>query len=266
MGSGDGRYGVVDRDYGRRLATMPPDDDGPIWMVNLMHYRDRADYGDGDDRGRSGREADDAYAPLDVLMSIGAQVVFVADVEAQLLGDEPRWDRVGIVRYATRRSFIEMQSRDDFRDRHVHKAAGMDTTIVMGCTPALIPAPPGLPDWSTVPHPPTDTDGPVVVLHAIRFADRQRMGGYEAAAGQIAVPQGARPAAWLDVEGTIVGDGRTWDQVRLNAFPSRRAFDAVVADQGRQEAQASHRDPAIADTYALVLRPTIDRLAEAIST
>ena len=40
------RYGTVDRDYGMRPAT-PPDDDGPVWMVNLMRYREVADHTDG---------------------------------------------------------------------------------------------------------------------------------------------------------------------------------------------------------------------------
>ena len=30
------RYGTVDKEYGMRLATTPPDADGPVWMVNLM--------------------------------------------------------------------------------------------------------------------------------------------------------------------------------------------------------------------------------------
>ena len=58
-----------------------------------------------------------------------------------------------------------------------------------------------------------------------------------------------------------MGDGRTWDQVRFNAFPSREAFMAVVFDPERLEAQKGHREVAIADTYTLVLRPLIDRLA-----
>lgn len=33
-------YGQVDHDYGRRLATTDPADDGPVWMVNLMRYHD----------------------------------------------------------------------------------------------------------------------------------------------------------------------------------------------------------------------------------
>ena len=100
-------YGTVDPDYGMRLATTPRSEDGPIWMVNLMAYRKVADYGVGNASGIdpenggtvSGREADDRYAPLDVLADIGADVVFIGDVEDQLLGDVPRWDRVGVVRY-----------------------------------------------------------------------------------------------------------------------------------------------------------------------
>ncbi len=41
------RYGTVDREYGMRLATTPSEDDGPVWMVNLMKYREVADYADG---------------------------------------------------------------------------------------------------------------------------------------------------------------------------------------------------------------------------
>ena len=38
------RYGTIDPEYGRRLATTPPSEDGPVWMVNLMEYRPAADY------------------------------------------------------------------------------------------------------------------------------------------------------------------------------------------------------------------------------
>lgn len=264
-------YGQVDRDYALRLATTPPEDDGPIWMVNLMAYRERAVY-DGAESDVSGREADDRYAPVDVLAEIGAEVAFVADVEDQLLGHEPRWDRIGIVRYPTRRSFIEMQSRDDFRAKHVHKEAGMAQTIVAGCVPRPTPldgpdAPP-LTDWADVPHPPTPEDGPVVVLHLIRFHDGMagtEMVRYQDDAIRVAGPHGARIAAWFDVEGTIVGDGRRWDEVRFNAFPSKAAFLAVAMDPDRLAAQAAHREVAIADTYTMILRPTIDRLAASVA-
>jgi hypothetical protein len=262
------RYGTIDTEYARRLATTPPEQDGPVWMVNLMHYRDQADYGDGKPSGISGQEADDLYAPLESLAAVGAEPVLFADVESQLLGDTPRWDRVGVVKYPTRRAFIEMQRRPEFTEAHEHKDAGMAATIVIAGIP--IPSPPlpaSAPDWADVPHPPTDDDPPVVVLHVLRYkegAERQQMATYTDHASRVAVPHGVRVAGWFEAEGTIVGDGRPWHQARFNAFPSKAAFMAVVFDPERLEAQRDHREVAIADTYTMILRPRIDRLAESL--
>ncbi len=271
MSTRDPAYGTVDRDYGMRLATTPPGEDGPIWMVNLMKYHEVARYGDEASGSVSGREADDRYSPIDVLADIGAEPVFFADVDTQLLGDAPRWDRVGVVKYPTRRSFIEMQSRPDFEAKHVHKEAGMEATIVSGCRPIVNPSadadPSTFPDWADVPHPPTAEDGPVTLLHFIRFhpgGAESDMVEYEKHAGEVAVPHGVRISAWFGVEGTIIGDGRAWHQARFNAFPSKAAFMAVALDPSRLEAQEAHRETAIADTYTMILLPTLDRLTQTI--
>ena len=269
------RYGTVDREYAMRLATTPPHEDGPVWMVNLMKYREVADYTDGRESTISGRDADDLYAPTESLAAIGAEVAFFGDVDQQLLGDAPIWDRVGVVKYPTRRSFIEMQSRPDFQRKHAHKEAGMAETIVIGCQPFEVPAwPDGVdrPDWAVVPHPPTDDDGPVMVIHVLKYHDAadaaitpEDMEAYSRAAAESAGLHGVRIAGWFAVEGTILGDGRSWDQVRFNAFPSKAAFMAVVFDPARLEAQHAHREPAIADTYTMIVRPTIDRLADTVT-
>jgi hypothetical protein len=274
------RYGIVDREYGLRLATTPPEEDGPVWMVNLMSYRERADYsvddGAGGESARSGgegeavsgREADDRYTPLESLRSVGAEIVFVGDVETQPLGDSPKWDRVAVVKYPTRRAFIDMQARADFKKAHVHKDAGMAQTIIIGCQPFSPPPLPGAPDWKDVPHPPTEEDGPLMVVHVIRFVDEQQlqdMENYQSAAGAVAIPQGVRIAGWFRAEGTIVGDGRPWHQVRFNLFPSRQAFLAVAFDPSRMEAHREHRDTAIADTYTMMIRPRVNRIAESIA-
>jgi hypothetical protein len=269
------RYGTIDPAYLSTLAETPPDDDGPVWMVNLMSYREVADYSPyADDPDAdvpaspiSGREADDLYAPFGPLDAVGAEIVFVADVDSQLLGDTPKWDRIAVVRYPTRRSFVEMEARADFQAKHIHKDAGMAETIVMGCRPIATPAiPDDAPDWTEVPHPPTPEDPYVVVLHVIRFQEDQidHMTSYQNEAGSVAVPHGVRLAGWFGVEGTIIGDGRSWSQARFNAFPSKAAFMDVVFDPERLEAQKEHRETAIADTYTLILRPFIDRLHESL--
>ncbi|MBI4933004.1 MAG: hypothetical protein HY828_03940 [Actinobacteria bacterium] len=263
------RYGQIDRDYAMKMLTMAPEDDGPIWMVNLMKYREKADYADGRESDITGKEADDRYAPLGPLKAIGAQPVFLADVETQFLNDTPKWDRVGIVKYPSRKAFLEMQQRPDFKELHHHKEAGMAETIVCGCLPMPLPElPADAPSWDEVPHPPTEDDGYVVVIHVIKFKDensRGEMATYSDHAGKVAVPNGVRLAAWTEVEGTILGDGRQWDQIRFNVFPSRAAFMAVVFDPDRLEAQKAHRETAIADTYTLITRPSIDRLYTSIT-
>ena len=65
-----------------------------------------------------------------------------------------------------------MQTRPDFKDKHAHKDAGMEFTIVIGCVPIALPTrPAGVVevDWADVAHPPTTDDEPVAMLHVLRF-------------------------------------------------------------------------------------------------
>ena len=110
-----------------------------------------------------------------------------------------------------------------------------------------------------------------MVLHVLKYGDAEAanvspedMEAYSNAAAKVAVPNGVRIAGWFAAEGTIVGDGRSWDQVRFNEFPSKAAFMAVVIDPDRLEAQKQHREAAIADTYTMIVRPTINRIAESV--
>ena len=268
------RYGKVGIDYARKLATTEPDQDGPVWMINLMHYREAADYQDGQQSQISGREADDIYSPVDVLAKIGAELVFVADVDQQLLGKDPRWDRVAVVKYPTRKSFIDMQQREDFQEKHVHKDAGMKSTIVMGGLPTSLPEMGEVSsvDADQVPHPATEEDREIVVLHVLKYEESvdlgenpEDMNNYSSEAAKVAARHGVSVSGFFAVEGTILGDGRDWDQARFINYPSKQAFMAVVSDPDRLKAQ-THRENAISDTYTLILRPTINQLKASLES
>jgi hypothetical protein len=206
------RYGTINRDYGMHLARCEPDADGDIYMLNLMKYRERAVYDDAADAAVSGREADDRYAPVDVLAAIGASVCFLGDV----VDASEDWDRIAVVRYPTRRSFIEMQARDDFKDKHVHKEAGMDHTTIMGTLPTA-----GMPGAAK----------PNRLL-------------IEAWKGSAPTPAVDGTAVAFDVEGTIIGDERTWDGARYTAIEGDTKVDVSV---GTPEYQL------------IVVQPTIER-------
>jgi hypothetical protein len=124
-------------------------------------------------------------------------VCFFGDVVSST---EP-WDRVAVVRYPTRKSFVDMQARPDFQARHVHKAAGMDRTIIMATVPV-----------DTLPA--QDAQG--LTLIEAWHAD---------------APSADPGATEFAVEGTVIGDGRTWQVVRFST-----ATGAVTAagDPGRQ--------------------------------
>lgn len=178
------RYGTIDFDYAADLMGREPSADGPIFMVNFMKYREVADYRGGGDEKISGQAADDKYAPTDVLAAIGADVAFFGPVVAQ--ADEGEWDRMGIVRYPTRRAFMEMQQRSDFKEKHVHKEAGMHYTIVLGALPSMA-------------HP---------------LIERRTFVAFDLSA-EPRSGVGSNSVASFDIEGTIMGDGRKWSHLTM---------------------------------------------------
>ncbi len=224
-------YGKINKEYGFSLATCPPEKDGPIYMVNLMKYHEVAQYDGADTEAAaiSGREADDKYNPASVLNKIGADMVFIGDVTANLLGNED-WDRIAVVRYATRKSFIDMQSRKDFSEKHVHKNAGMQRTVIVCCRPE---------DTSIDTR---ERPAPSLELRTVAMIVRQTPQRDTAFAS---LPEAVNFAA----EGTIVSDGRMWDTVQFIPVQSADEVPAIAA-------RIADAEPGTA--YVMAVRVTLD--------
>jgi hypothetical protein len=134
----------------------------------------------------------------------------------------PRWDRVAIVRYPSRSAFLAMQRRADFQEKHVHKDAGMEQTIVL----LTVPADPS--SGEVTPAAPDATERHPVLIEV--------------------VPSGAASSEEQDhltlrVEGEVIGDGRSWEAVRLLRLP-----------------ESEPEPPTAIGGYAVVVQPSIDRL------
>ncbi|MCP4963405.1 MAG: hypothetical protein GY925_29570, partial [Actinomycetia bacterium] len=128
------RYGTVNSDY---IASWFQRDEpgGPMWALNLMKYRERAEYADGRETTLTGVEADDVYAPHEHLRKVGSRIIMMAPVVHQLVGDDTVWDRIAIAQYRDRMAMVEMSSSEDFEEAGEHKDAGMAFTIVMATFP-----------------------------------------------------------------------------------------------------------------------------------
>lgn len=272
-------FGTLNHAQARRMLDTAPEDDGPFYLVNFIRHRERAAYPDGRESALSGAEADALYGQLvlPILLDIGARPFYVGGVERTLLeGDGAGWTQVAVALYPSRAAFFAMLERPDFRAAAVHKIAGVERSIVLVTEPAdgQLPADIRRLDLSTVPYPPTPDDQPVNVVHALRFNDvaqypdgrpteltgREAFEIYEQNRIPQAVPLGVRPGITLDVEGELIGDGRTWDEVRLNNFPSRAAFAELVRVESLTAAGYEHRQAALADTYAVLASPIVNEV------
>ncbi len=221
-------YGIPNREMLGRWLRLAPGEDGPFWALNLMKYREVASYGDGG-AAVSGKAADDAYAPLGPLAAVGAVVALHGDVLRHYRG-HPAWDRVGVVRYPSRAAFFVMQQRDDFRDKHVHKEAGMEFTIVMSCVPD------------------SDCASPSDEGRLVLIVERDPLDAHGVDADGI-----GEKVASFNVEGVIIGDDRRFDRARfVRVHDDQEVAALVIAATGA------------AESHVLEVDRSIDKLVESL--
>lgn len=105
-----------------------PGPGGPIYMVNLLKFRDRAEYPDGRSTELSGREAYGLYAEgvSELIKEFGGGIVFAADVVRLMLGEvEELWDEVAIAMYPSRAAMLQMMQSERMEEIGQHRAAGL---------------------------------------------------------------------------------------------------------------------------------------------
>ena len=112
----------------RMKEMMQPGPDGPIYMVNLLKFKDKAEYEDGRETNLSGYEAYQKYGRrvFNLLPEYGGEFVFAGDVTFLSLGQvEELWDEVAIVKYPSRADLVKMSSSDAWQEIAVHRTAGL---------------------------------------------------------------------------------------------------------------------------------------------
>jgi hypothetical protein len=197
-------YGRIDRDYGKQLRSSAAD--GPIYMLNLTRYRPDVPHGWHGVGRFIGRDPGASYAPLDVFADVGARLCFVAAVVAS----PGNWNRVFVVGYPSRRSFVAMAARHDFMNWHHDMAADIEEVIVMGILPiGMLPS--ESTSWTLL----------------------------ETWSGPRPAPVAPGPVTEFAVEGTLIGDGRQWSGARYTAIepgtplpldPTPPGYDALLLE------------------------------------
>ena len=105
------------------------DSKAPIAMINLLKFKEKAEYEDGRDTEMSGKEAYQIYATevQEHLRKVGAEMVFGGAVSRLMLGEvEDLWDSVAIARYPSRKAMLEMMMSSEYQESEKHRSAGLE--------------------------------------------------------------------------------------------------------------------------------------------
>ena len=104
------------------------DINSPISMVNLLKFKEKAEYEDGRDNDLSGKEAYMIYG-IEVqehLKKVGGEIVFGGEISRLMLGEvEDLWDNVAVARYPSRTAMLEMMMNPDYQESEKHRSAGL---------------------------------------------------------------------------------------------------------------------------------------------
>lgn len=103
-------------------------EDGPFVMVNLLKFKERAEYADGSEPELSGREAYGRYgAEVSKLVeALGGKVFYSGAVTGLMIGEvEDMWDAVALAQYPSLASFQQMALSPEMRAIEHHRSAGL---------------------------------------------------------------------------------------------------------------------------------------------
>ena len=106
-------------------------DDQPIYMINLLKFKEKAEYKDGRETSLSGREAYALYAEIieKHLIEIGGEIIFKSKVTRITVGKvDELWDAIAIAKWPSKKVMGEnmMPSDPELLEGYKHREAGLE--------------------------------------------------------------------------------------------------------------------------------------------
>ena len=105
------------------------DVNSPITMLNLLKFKEKAQYEDGRETNLTGKEAYSIYGQevIEHLEKVGAKLIFQGRVSRLMLGEvEELWDSVALAKYPSRKAMLEMLLDSDYQKSEEHRSAGLE--------------------------------------------------------------------------------------------------------------------------------------------
>lgn len=110
------------------MAFFGAPEDGPFVMVNLLKFRDSAEYPDGSPSDLTGQQAYALYgaAVSKLIHDLGGRIRFSGRVTSLLLGEvDELWDAVALAEYPSLAAFQAMATSPEMHAIEHHRVAGL---------------------------------------------------------------------------------------------------------------------------------------------
>ena len=104
------------------------DSETPIAMINLLKFKEKAEYKDGRDTDLTGEQAYTIYMKevIEHLKKVGGEVSFGGSINRLMLGEvEELWDKAFIAKYPSRKAMLKMITDPDYLESNKHREAGL---------------------------------------------------------------------------------------------------------------------------------------------
>jgi hypothetical protein len=123
------------------VALFAAHGDGPVHMLNLLKFREVADYPSGHEHaGSSGADAYGRYGEVAIrnVVGLGGRLVYAAVFDASVIGDPAAdWDQIAIVEYPNLDAFVALAGTEGYMAATEHRTAGLAATRLIAMTPVL---------------------------------------------------------------------------------------------------------------------------------
>ncbi len=129
----------VDPDRTQFDAFKNLDRDVELNMLNLVKFRDLANYPGDHLLARDGLTGEQAYGNYGketgaILKKVGGRILWRGAFELTLIGpSDETWDAVFIAQYPTAHAFLAMVSDPDYQKAVVHRQAAVKTSRLIRC-------------------------------------------------------------------------------------------------------------------------------------
>jgi uncharacterized protein (DUF1330 family) len=126
--------GHIDPDRAQFEAFKALDRDTELNMLNLVRFRDLANYPGDHELARDGLTGAEAYAnygkeTAPILERVGGDIVWRGSFECTLIGpSDERWDAMFIARYPNAKAFLAMVTDPEYQKAVVHRQAAVETS------------------------------------------------------------------------------------------------------------------------------------------